>query len=173
VPDSAVIVGVNDLTTWAIVVLMTSAAAAAAAAAAGVWTPPGAGRFHVNHCMGMFRYWKALSPAWQGLIRRDPGGRLADRGSVWGVPHKWSLTVIAYRADVFRDKGLKGITDWHDLLQPKLARKVCPAMSHCLISGCLSFDVISHEPAQVMTDEGSVCVTAQNAHPAALLPPFG
>lgn len=68
-------------------------------------------------------------------MRRDPGGCLAARGSVWAVPHKWGLTVIAYRADLFRDNGLKAITDWHDLLQPKLARKVCPAVAVCKVPG--------------------------------------
>lgn len=63
--------------------------------------------------------WEQLPPAWKALVTRPtPGQKTGDR--VWGAPYRWGSTVIAYRQDIFRERGLKPPTDWSDLWRSDL-----------------------------------------------------
>ena len=66
--------------------------------------------------------WKELSQnqQWQQLVTRNDQGRLDPNGKVWGVPHRWGTTVIAYRKDILQQRGIAFPTDWNDLWRPEL-----------------------------------------------------
>ena len=49
-------------------------------------------------------------------MRRDSSGNVARDGDVYGVPRRWRPTVVAMRSDISRERGLKRISDWADLL---------------------------------------------------------
>ena len=66
-----------------------------------------------------------MPQCWQDLARRNVQGRQDSRGEVYAIPARWGFTVVAYRRQEFRTFGLKPIQDWVDLLQPRLAGKVC------------------------------------------------
>ncbi|MBW4473795.1 MAG: extracellular solute-binding protein [Stenomitos rutilans HA7619-LM2] len=62
--------------------------------------------------------WEALPRAWKTLVtKRDS---VASAAKVWGAPYRWGSTVIAYRQDIFKEKGLKPPTDWADLWRSDL-----------------------------------------------------
>ena len=67
--------------------------------------------------------WKALSPQWQKLARRDRQGLPSEKGDIWGAPYRWGATVLAYRKDEFRRLGWTP-SDWADLWRPELQNKI-------------------------------------------------
>ena len=68
--------------------------------------------------------WQQLPPLWQEIVRRNAQGNLDPGGEIWGAPYRWGNTVIAYRADIFRDKGFAPPTDWGDLWREELRDRV-------------------------------------------------
>ncbi len=70
--------------------------------------------------------WKTLAthPQWPALVTRDAQGRPDPQGQVWGAPYRWGSTVIAYRRDIFQEKGLPLPTDWADLWREDLTRRI-------------------------------------------------
>ena len=62
--------------------------------------------------------WEQLPQAWKALVTRRGAASGADR--VWGAPYRWGSTVIAYRQDLFKEKGLQPPTDWSDLWRSDL-----------------------------------------------------
>ena len=62
--------------------------------------------------------WEQLPPEWKALVTRRASGQTIDR--VWGAPYRWGSTVIAYRQDLFKEKGLQPPTDWSDLWRSDL-----------------------------------------------------
>ena len=68
--------------------------------------------------------WQQLptTPDWRGLVARNSQGQLDPKGQVWAAPYRWSTTVIAYRQDIFQEKGLAPPTDWGDLWRADLRR---------------------------------------------------
>ncbi|MCT7983048.1 extracellular solute-binding protein [Laspinema sp. A4] len=63
--------------------------------------------------------WDNLPSQWQTLVRRNAEGKLDPKGQVWGAPYRWGTTVIAYRADKFRNLDWTP-QDWGDLWRPEL-----------------------------------------------------
>ncbi len=64
--------------------------------------------------------WQQLPPLWQNLVRRNAQGNSDTGGKIYGAPYRWGNTVIAYRADIFRQKGFAPPTDWKDLWREEL-----------------------------------------------------
>ena len=62
--------------------------------------------------------WQQLPLEWQALVTRRASAKTSDR--VWGAPYRWGSTVIAYRQDLFKEKGLQPPTDWSDLWRSEL-----------------------------------------------------
>ncbi|MBW4691014.1 MAG: extracellular solute-binding protein [Lyngbya sp. HA4199-MV5] len=66
--------------------------------------------------------WEQLPQAWKTLVtRRAPTSSAAK---VWGAPYRWGSTVIAYRQDIFKEKGLQPPTDWADLWRSDLKGRI-------------------------------------------------
>lgn len=65
-----------------------------------------------------------LANVWKPLVTRNKQGQPDPNGDVWALPYRWGTTVIAYRKDIFRDRGLKPPTDWADLWRPELQRRI-------------------------------------------------
>ncbi|MBD2020973.1 extracellular solute-binding protein [Leptolyngbya sp. FACHB-36] len=63
-----------------------------------------------------------LNDRWKAIVTRNAQGQLDAKGQVWGAPYRWGSTVIAYRTDIFREKGLQPPTDWSDLWRSDLRR---------------------------------------------------
>uniref|UniRef100_A0A7S0RPJ7 Uncharacterized protein n=1 Tax=Chlamydomonas leiostraca TaxID=1034604 RepID=A0A7S0RPJ7_9CHLO len=70
------------------------------------------------------RWWRGMSPRWQALVTRDAQGNPSPDGEVYGAPYRWGCTVVAYRRDRLESRGGRQISDWSDLLQPKLEGRV-------------------------------------------------
>ncbi len=69
--------------------------------------------------------WKSLVQApWQLLVTRDSQGQPDPKGEVWAAPYRFGSTVIAYRQDIFKEKGLQPPEDWNDLWRPELKRQI-------------------------------------------------
>lgn len=70
--------------------------------------------------------WQSFGNAevWQSLLRRDRQGQPSATGELWAAPYRWGTLMIAYRADVFKQKGLTLPTDWSDLWRPELQRQI-------------------------------------------------
>jgi putative spermidine/putrescine transport system substrate-binding protein len=56
---------------------------------------------------------------WRALVTRNAQGAPDAAGQVWGIPHRWGTTVIAYREDILQQRGLPFPTDWSDLWRPE------------------------------------------------------
>jgi putative spermidine/putrescine transport system substrate-binding protein len=61
---------------------------------------------------------------WKTLVTRNQSGEPDPEGKIWAVPYRWGSTLIAYRRDIFRDRGLQPPTDWGDLWRPELRRQI-------------------------------------------------
>lgn len=61
---------------------------------------------------------------WQALVTRNDQGLPDPRGKLWAAPYRWGTTVIAYRQDIFRKRGLQPPTDWPDLWRSDLRRQI-------------------------------------------------
>jgi putative spermidine/putrescine transport system substrate-binding protein len=70
--------------------------------------------------------WASVSQHLQlkDLLTRNPQGQIDPNGQVWGVPYRLGTTVIAYRQDIFSQRGLKPPTDWGDLWRSDLRRRI-------------------------------------------------
>ncbi|WP_416667733.1 extracellular solute-binding protein [Egbenema bharatensis] len=70
--------------------------------------------------------WEALAEQelWQTLVRRDRQGQPSDTGELWAAPYRWGTLMIAYRRDRFEEHGIPAPTDWRDLWQPALERRI-------------------------------------------------
>ena len=62
--------------------------------------------------------WEALPQVWKAVVTRRAATNSTDR--VWGAPYRWGSTIIAYRQDLFKEKGLQPPTDWSDLWRSDL-----------------------------------------------------
>ncbi|KAK9817763.1 hypothetical protein WJX72_001828 [[Myrmecia] bisecta] len=71
-----------------------------------------------------YRWWDALFPRWRQLVKRNAAGQLDRHGAVWGAPYRWGCTLVAYNNDKLVKWGGVPITDWSDLLQPRLKGKI-------------------------------------------------
>lgn len=60
--------------------------------------------------------WQKLAPQWQKLG--------SSNGQIWGAPYRWGSTVLIYRKDKLRQNNISFPTDWSDLWQPALKRKI-------------------------------------------------
>jgi putative spermidine/putrescine transport system substrate-binding protein len=60
--------------------------------------------------------WQKLAPQWQKLG--------SSNGQIWGAPYRWGSTVLIYRKDKLRQNNIPFPTDWSDLWQPALKRKI-------------------------------------------------
>ncbi|MEL6493733.1 MAG: extracellular solute-binding protein [Cyanobacteria bacterium J06623_7] len=67
--------------------------------------------------------WQKLPISWQKLVQRDPQGRLADNGAVYGAPYRWGGTLIAYRSDKLDPLKIE-IKDWADLWRVELRDRI-------------------------------------------------
>lgn len=67
--------------------------------------------------------WQQLPEIWQTLVRRDQQGNLDPAGQIWAAPYRWGTTVMAYRADKFRDLGWTP-TDWSDLWRSPIKGRI-------------------------------------------------
>lgn len=61
--------------------------------------------------------WQALPPAWKAMATRSA---TPTEQRLWGAPYRGGNTVIAYRQDIFKEKGLPPPTDWSDLWRSDL-----------------------------------------------------
>lgn len=68
--------------------------------------------------------WTALSPTWKTLVTRNQQGLPDLQGKVWAAPYRWGSMVIAYRKDIFEQRGLQTPTDWSDLWRSDLQRRI-------------------------------------------------
>lgn len=57
---------------------------------------------------------------WKALVTRNDQGQPDPKGKVWAAPYQWGSMVIAYRSDIFQEKGLQPPTDWRDLWRSDL-----------------------------------------------------
>lgn len=57
---------------------------------------------------------------WKALVTRNAQGQPDPKGKVWAAPYQWGSMVIAYRSDIFQEKGLQPPTDWQDLWRSDL-----------------------------------------------------
>ncbi|KAI8106845.1 hypothetical protein M9434_001499 [Picochlorum sp. BPE23] len=71
-----------------------------------------------------YRYWDALNNRWKRLVRRDVNGRVSASGRVYAVPYRWGCTVIVFRKDRMARWSNSRISDWDDLLNPKLKNRI-------------------------------------------------
>jgi putative spermidine/putrescine transport system substrate-binding protein len=60
--------------------------------------------------------WQKLPAVWQKVGSRD--------GQIWGAPYRWGSTVLIYRRDRLLKNNIPVPTDWKDLWQPALNKKV-------------------------------------------------
>ncbi|MCU0550440.1 MAG: extracellular solute-binding protein [Leptolyngbya sp. Prado105] len=63
-----------------------------------------------------WQLWTQLPDRWRNLVTRN--------NQVWGAPYRWGATVIAYRADIFRDRNLQPPQDWSDLWREDLRGRI-------------------------------------------------
>ncbi|MGE5655769.1 MAG: extracellular solute-binding protein [Actinomycetota bacterium] len=68
--------------------------------------------------------WQQLPEQWRKLVQRNNLGQLDPQGKVWAAPYRWGTTVIAYRADKFKELGWKPPTDWSDLWREELRGRI-------------------------------------------------
>lgn len=68
--------------------------------------------------------WPQLPQQWRQLVRRNDRGLLDAKGQVWGAPYRWGTTVIAYRADKFKEMGWAPPRDWGDLWREELRGRI-------------------------------------------------
>jgi putative spermidine/putrescine transport system substrate-binding protein len=73
-----------------------------------------------------WKSWHSLiaDAKWPTLVTRNAQGEPDPKGAVWAAPYRWGSTVIAYRRDIFQDKGLQPPQDWSDLWRPELRRQI-------------------------------------------------
>lgn len=71
-----------------------------------------------------WQQWNQIPDRWQAIVTRNDQGLIDQNGKVWGAPYRWGSTVIAYRADIFRDKNLQPPTDWADLWRADLKGRI-------------------------------------------------
>jgi putative spermidine/putrescine transport system substrate-binding protein len=70
-----------------------------------------------------WQQWDQLPLRWQQLVKRDAQGAFDPNGKVWGAPYRWGTTVIAYRADKFKELGWQPL-DWKDLWRAELKHQI-------------------------------------------------
>lgn len=63
-----------------------------------------------------YRYWGALNARWRRLVSRGD--------HVYGVPYRWGCTIVVYRKDRLQRYKNMSLTDWDDLLDPRLSNKI-------------------------------------------------
>jgi putative spermidine/putrescine transport system substrate-binding protein len=70
--------------------------------------------------------WETLAEQelWQTLVQRDRQGQPSGNGELWAAPYRWGTLMIAYRRDRFEEHGIPAPTDWRDLWQPALERRI-------------------------------------------------
>jgi putative spermidine/putrescine transport system substrate-binding protein len=70
--------------------------------------------------------WEQLAnqEIWQTLVQRDRQGQPSETGELWAAPYRWGSLMIAYRRDRFEERGIPMPTDWRDLWQPVLQRRI-------------------------------------------------
>jgi putative spermidine/putrescine transport system substrate-binding protein len=68
--------------------------------------------------------WSKLEARWRELAQRDDQGNSIATGQIWGVPYRWSTTVIIYRRDRLADANIPIPQDWVDLWNPKLKQRI-------------------------------------------------
>ncbi|PSB15286.1 polyamine ABC transporter substrate-binding protein [filamentous cyanobacterium CCP2] len=70
--------------------------------------------------------WEQLAEQeiWQTLVRRNQQGEPSETGEVWAAPYRWGTLMIAYRRDRLEENGIPEPTDWQDLWQPALQRRI-------------------------------------------------
>ncbi len=68
--------------------------------------------------------WGQLSQPLKDLVTRNRQGIPDPTGQVWGAPYLLGSTVIAYRQDIFEERGLQPPTDWSDLWRPELQGRI-------------------------------------------------
>lgn len=75
---------------------------------------------------GLSQLWQqpAQPINWQALVQRNNQGEPDPKGAIWGVPYRWGSTVIAYRRDIFEQRGLAAPTDWSDLWREDLRQRI-------------------------------------------------
>ncbi|XHX77776.1 MAG: extracellular solute-binding protein [Stenomitos frigidus ULC029] len=62
--------------------------------------------------------WESLPTDWKALVTRTSATKTTEQ--LWGAPYRGGSTVIAYRQDIFKEKGLPPPTDWSDLWRSDL-----------------------------------------------------
>ncbi|MFB2936827.1 extracellular solute-binding protein [Aerosakkonemataceae cyanobacterium BLCC-F154] len=68
--------------------------------------------------------WQKLPLQYQRLVRRNQQGNIDLKGEVWGAPYRWGTTMIAYRKDIFQDRGFAPPQDWDVLWKPELRDRI-------------------------------------------------
>ncbi len=68
--------------------------------------------------------WSKLESRWRELAQRDDRGNSISSGQIWGVPYRWSTTVIIYRRDKLAEANISTPQDWADLWNPKLKQRI-------------------------------------------------
>lgn len=73
----------------------------------------------------MFRWWRRMAPRWQQVVRRNPKtGGWDPHGKIYGAPYRWGATLVAYRREQLRIKGVPALRCWSDLLHPSLRGRI-------------------------------------------------
>ena len=67
--------------------------------------------------------WKNVPEPWRALGRRNDQGQLDSQGQYWGAPYRWGATVLVYRKDKLRSRGIP-LRDWSDLWRPELSQRL-------------------------------------------------
>ncbi|CAG9467647.1 unnamed protein product [Pedinophyceae sp. YPF-701] len=76
------------------------------------------------------RWWAAVGPRWRELVCRHPTTGLPDAsGKVFAAPYRWGSTIVAFNQARFDKAGLRPVTDWTDLFQEGLERRIAVVQS--------------------------------------------
>jgi putative spermidine/putrescine transport system substrate-binding protein len=73
--------------------------------------------------LNQLKNWNQLPPKWKDLVTYNSPKSPNSKQS-WGAPYRWGTTVIAYRQDIFKERGLALPTDWSDLWRSDLRGRI-------------------------------------------------
>ncbi len=94
--------------------------------------------------------WSDLPMIWQSHLQRDRQGLLSEQGSLWAAPYRWGSLMIVYSRQHL-DRISWQPTQWQDLWNPKLARRVAlpnhPRLVLGLVLKSLGYSINAADPA--------------------------
>ncbi|MGA7937553.1 MAG: extracellular solute-binding protein, partial [Kovacikia sp.] len=72
--------------------------------------------------INQLKNWHQLPSKWRELVTDHSSESGVQKA--WGAPYRWGTTVIAYRQDILKERGLKPPTDWNDLWRSDLRGQI-------------------------------------------------